>query len=173
MNQKEFSLAADLHASSLHSHAKQFTRDEDEAKDLVQDTLLKGIRFCHNFESGTNVKGWLYVIMRNTFLNDYRKKQKRDLLVNTEEDISSAQLLPSASKNGSENSFIMGDIQKALSSLDDDCRIPFQRYFEGYKYQEIADELSIPLGTVKTRIHQARLELKKFLRTYKDRGGMH
>ncbi|WP_316847312.1 sigma-70 family RNA polymerase sigma factor [Pedobacter psychrodurus] len=166
MNQNEFSLAANAHASSLHSHAMQFTKDPDEAKDLVQDTLLKGIRFCHNFDQGTNIKGWLYVIMRNTFINNYRSNKKRSETVTTEEEISSAQLLKSSSRNASESGFVISDIQRALNSIPPALSIPFQRYFEGYKYHEIAEELDIPLGTVKTRIHQARLELKKYLKNY-------
>lgn len=167
MDQLEFSHSADQHATSLHLHAMRFTKDEDEAKDLVQDTLLKGIRFCHNFDEGTNIKGWLYVIMRNTFINNYRKEQKRNELITTEEDISSAHLLKSSSKNASEGKFVMGDIQKALDSIHPNYSKPFQRYFEGYKYHEIAEELGIPIGTVKTHIHQARIELKKYLKNYK------
>lgn len=168
MNQKEFSLAANLYATSLHSHALQFTKDDDEAKDLVQDTLLKGIRFCHNFDQGTNVKGWLYVIMRNTFINNYRKIQRRNEFVSTEDEISNAQLLKSASRNSAEGSFVLSDIEKALNSVADVYRIPFQKYFEGFKYHEIAEELGLPLGTVKTHIYQARIELKKYLKNYKD-----
>jgi len=171
MNQNEFSLAANSYASALHSHALQFTKDPDEAKDLVQDTLLKGIRFCHNFDQGTNIKGWLYVIMRNTFINNYRSNKKRNETVTTEEEISSAQLLKSSSRNASESGFVINDIQRALNSISPSLSIPFQRYFEGYKYHEIAEELDIPLGTVKTRIHQARLELKKYLKNY--RGNYH
>jgi RNA polymerase sigma factor (sigma-70 family) len=172
MDQNEFSLAADRHASSLHSHAMRFTRDEDEAKDLVQDTLLKGIRFCNNFDQGTNIKGWLYVIMRNTFINNYRKEQKRQEVISTEEELSSTHLIKSAVRNASESTFLMGDIQKALDSIPNTYSIPFQRYFEGYKYEEISAELGIPLGTVKTHIHQARLLLKKYLKNYRDGSGI-
>jgi RNA polymerase sigma-70 factor (ECF subfamily) len=168
MDQKEFSLIADKHASALHSHAMKFTRDEDEAKDLVQDTLLKGIRFCANFDRGTNIRGWLYVIMRNTFINNYRKDQKKQTLIVQEEEITSPSLLKSSTRNTSGTTFMMEDIRRALASIPGAYSYPFQRYFEGYKYEEIAEELDIPLGTVKTRIHQARLMLKKYLRNYQD-----
>jgi len=171
MDKNEFSLAADRHSSSLHSHAMRFTRDQDEAKDLVQDTLLKGIRFCKNFDKGTNIKGWLYVIMRNTYINNYRKEQKKQELISTEEDLSSVHLLKSAARNASEAKFLMGDIQKALDSIPKSYSIPFQRYFEGYKYEEISTELGIPLGTVKTHIHQARIMLKKYLKNYRNSFG--
>ena len=146
----------------------RFTHDEDEAKDLVQDTLLKGVRFCHKFDDGTNVKAWLYVIMKNTYINNYRRDQKRQEVVQVEDDISSASLLPSASRNIAESTFVMGDIQKAMDSIPENYRIPFKRYFEGYKYDEIAAELNIPLGTVKTHIFNARLLLKKYLKKYQD-----
>jgi len=168
MDQNEFSLIADKHASALRSHAMKFTRDEDEAKDLVQDTLLKGIRFCANFERGTNIKGWLYVIMRNTFINNYRKDQKKQTLIVQEEEITSPSLIKSATRNSSGATFMMEDIRRALASVPEVYSYPFQRYFEGYKYEEISAELDIPLGTVKTRIHQARLLLKKYLKTYQD-----
>jgi len=77
MKQNEFIRVADKCTSALFSHAMRFTKDEDDAKDLVQDTLVKGIRFCEKFDNGTNVKGWLYVIMRNTFINNYYKEQKK------------------------------------------------------------------------------------------------
>ncbi|RBQ07824.1 sigma-70 family RNA polymerase sigma factor [Pedobacter miscanthi] len=168
MDQNEFSLIADKHASALHNHAMKFTHDEDEAKDLVQDTLLKGVRFCANFDSGTNVRGWLYVIMRNTFINNYRKDQKKQSLIVQEEELSSPRLMKSSTRNASGSTFMMEDIRKALASVPKAYSYPFQRYFEGYKYEEIAAELDIPLGTVKTHIHQARLMLKKYLKNYQD-----
>lgn len=168
MDQNEFSLIADKHASALHTHAMKFTRDEDEAKDLVQDTLLKGVRFCANFDRGTNIKGWLYVIMRNTFINNYRKDQKKQSLIVQEEELSSPSLMKTATRNASGSAFMMEDIRKALASLPETYSYPFQRYFEGYKNEEISAELNIPLGTVKTHIHQARLMLKKYLKNYQD-----
>ncbi|MEH3114589.1 RNA polymerase sigma factor [Pedobacter terrae] len=167
MNQNEFSRAADGHAIALLTHAMRFTHDEDDAKDLVQDTLIKGIRFCAKFDKGTNLRGWLYVIMRNTFINDYRKAQKRHSVISRDEDLSSPNLLKSSTKISSEGKFVMDDIQKALQSLPEQYRIPFQRYFEGYKYEEIAEERGIPLGTVKTHIHQARQILKTYLKQYR------
>ncbi|MNI61971.1 ECF RNA polymerase sigma factor SigR [compost metagenome] len=106
--------------------------------------------------------------MRNTFINNYYKEQKKQKLISTEDDLSSQNLLKSSSTNSAGLKFMMEDIQKAMNSLPDHYRIPFQRYFEGYKYDEIAKELGIPLGTVKTHIHQARIMLKKYLQQYRD-----
>lgn len=107
--------------------------------------------------------------MRNTFINDYRKAARRNALIDTSEDLSSYQLTKSAAQNQGENKFIMEDITKALRKLQPEYSSPFLRYFEGYKYQEIAEELGIPIGTVKTRIHMARQVLKGQLKVYSDK----
>jgi RNA polymerase sigma factor (sigma-70 family) len=169
MTAKEFSLHVSPHAKALYAHALKFTKDVEYANDLLQDTLVKALRFFKDFEEGTNIKGWLFVIMRNTFINEYRRRAKKMAVVTQEEEISSEHLMNSATSNLAEGHFAIGDIQKALSCLSDAYRIPFVRYVEGYKYEEIAQELSIPLGTVKTRIHQARETLKKKLVMYRSR----
>ena len=167
MKTATFSSMVTAHANQLHAHALNFTRDSEDANDLVQDTLIKALRFKEGFQEGSNFKGWLFVIMRNTFINDYRKTARKNSVITTEEEISSAHLTGSASKNAAEHKFAMQDIQNALNALPEAYRIPFVRYVEGYKYHEIADELEIPLGTVKTHIHQARQELKKKLKIYR------
>jgi len=166
MTQKEFSDTISFHSHSLRSHALNFTKDQEDANDLLQETLLKATRFVSKFEDGTNIKGWLFVIMKNTFINNYKKNQKiRDRTVQ-EEEITSANLHYSATTNGSVGSFAMQDINLALSMLPKKYAAPFIRYFEGYKYHEIADEMQLPLGTVKTYIHEARILLKKYLKQY-------
>jgi RNA polymerase sigma-70 factor (ECF subfamily) len=168
MTQKEFSETISLHTPSLRSHALNFTRDTEDANDLLQETLLKATRFVSKFEDGTNIKGWLFVIMKNTFINNYKKSLKtRDLTVQ-EEEITSANLHYSASTNSSVGSFILQDINLALAMLPEKYSVPFIRYFEGYKYHEIAEELQLPLGTVKTYIHEARILLKKYLKQYQS-----
>ncbi|WP_316797774.1 RNA polymerase sigma factor [Pedobacter frigidisoli] len=164
MTQQEFSETISLHAPSLRSHALNFTKNSEDANDLMQETLLKATRFASKFEGGTNMKGWLFVIMKNTFINNYKKNQKtRDTTVQ-EDEITSANLHYSATSNDSVGSFAMQDINVALAQLPQKYAVPFIRYFEGYKYHEIADEMKIPLGTVKTYIHEARILLKKNLK---------
>lgn len=155
--------------SCLESFAMKFTNDIEDANDLVQDTIIKAIRYHHMYQQGSNLKAWLYTIMRNTFINDYRKAARRNALIDTSEDLSSYQLTKSAAQNQGENKFIMEDITKALRKLQPEYSSPFLRYFEGYKYQEIAEELGIPIGTVKTRIHMARQVLKGQLKVYSDK----
>jgi RNA polymerase sigma factor (sigma-70 family) len=156
------------HQSCLEAFAFKFTGDLEDANDLVQDTIIKAIRHHALYKEGTNLRGWLYTIMRNTFINDYRRGAKRRALIDTSENLSSNQLYQSASGNLGESKFMMEDINKALGKLQPDYSVPFLKYFEGYKYHEIADELQIPIGTVKTRIHSARQVLKGQLKMYSE-----
>lgn len=155
------------HQSCLEKFAFSFTKDVENANDLVQDTLIKAIRYHHLYKAGTNLRGWLFTIMRNTFINDYRRDGRKNALIQTSDDLSSFQLKQSAAKNYGEGKFVMEDINKAMARLQPEYSGPFLRYFEGYKYHEIAEELSIPIGTVKTRIHMARQFLKNELKMYK------
>ncbi|GHE47756.1 RNA polymerase sigma factor [Sphingobacterium griseoflavum] len=168
MNKLEFNTLVTQQADSLKTYARNFTRDQDDANDLVQDTLLKAVTYFNNFKEGTNLKGWLYTIMKNTFINNYRRVIKTNSFITKEEEITNANLVVSASSNSGENKFVMDDINRALSTLSDDYYVPFSMYFEGYKYHEISDYLAIPIGTVKTRIHVARKAMKKTLHAYKS-----
>lgn len=154
------------HQDCLEQFALKFTKDVEDANDLVQDTIIKAIRYHKLYKEGTNFRGWLYTIMRNTFINSYRRGARRRAVIETSEDLSSYQLSSSADSNRGENKFVMEDINKALAKLQPEYSKPFLRYFEGYKYHEIAEELNIPIGTVKTRIHMARQVLKNQLKVY-------
>lgn len=167
MNKLEFNSLVIQHSDSLKSYARNFTRDNEDANDLVQETILKAITYFKNFREGTNLKGWLYTIMKNTFINNYRRTSKTNSLITKEEEISHANLVNSSSKNMGVNKFIMEDINIALGNLSKDYYAPFTMYFEGYKYHEISEELNIPIGTVKTRIHVARKAMKKTLSCYR------
>lgn len=154
------------HQSYLENFAMKFTADTEDANDLVQDTLIKAIRYHKLYREGTNLRGWLYTIMKNIFINDYRRSVRRRNIITVTDDLSAQQLKNSASINLGEGKFVMEDIHKAMEKLQPEYSIPFLKYFEGYKYQEIADELNIPIGTVKTRIHLARQILKFQLKMY-------
>ncbi len=166
MTNIEFSTLVTRQASSLKIYALRFTHDSDDANDLVQDTILKAITYFNKFKEGTNLKAWLYTIMKNTFINNYRRFVKINTFVTKTDEISSQQLFYSSTHNQGESKFIMDDIKTALSKLHQDYYVPFTMYFEGYKYHEIANQLTIPIGTVKTRIHVARKMLKRSLKVY-------
>lgn len=156
------------HQSCLEKFALNFTNDVENANDLVQDTIIKAIRYHHLYKTGTNLRGWLYTIMKNTFINEYRRDSRKNALIQTSDDLSSFQLKRSAATNSGENKFVMEDINRAMARLQPEYSGPFLRYFEGYKYHEIAEELNIPIGTVKTRIHMARQFLKGQLKMYNN-----
>jgi RNA polymerase sigma factor (sigma-70 family) len=166
MDSKTFNLNIFSHKDSLYSFAFSFTKDEEDANDLFQDTMLKAIHYSSKFKEGTNLKAWLYTIMRNTFINNYRKSSKTTKIMTVTDELTSDKLFLSATLNSSEGKFIMDDIYTALRSLQPEYYTPFIKYFEGFKYHEIAEELQIPIGTVKTRIHVARQLLKKQLSAY-------
>ncbi|RZK07608.1 MAG: RNA polymerase sigma factor [Flavobacterium sp.] len=138
MTSTQFTQVITQHNASLYNFAMKFTRNEDDANDLLQDTMMKAIKFFHKFEEGTNIKGWLYTIMRNTFINDYRRIVRNQAIITQEENISSANLMNSSTRNDSESSFAMADIKKALDKIPEVHSKPFVRYVEGYKYDEIA-----------------------------------
>lgn len=161
------SMVSPYHAK-LRAYALGFTNDEDNADDLLQDTLLKAFTYFGKFKPETNFRAWLFTIMKNTFINNYRRNARVQRVVSTEDEISSNQLMHSASRNYGELKFINDDISKALKTLPDNLYDPFMRYFEGYKYHEIAEEFNMPIGTVKTRIHYARMHLKKYLKVYEE-----
>lgn len=166
MTKIEFNTLVMRQASSLKMYALHFTHDSEDANDLVQDTLLKAITYYNKFRDGTNLKGWLYTIMKNTFINNYRKFIKVSAFITKSEEIPSSNLLFSSSKNQGESKFVMDDIKHALEKLPEEYYVPFIKYYEGHKYHEIADYIGIPIGTVKTRIHVARKLLKKSLKPY-------
>ena len=166
MTKIEFNTLVLRQAAPLRAYALHFTHDADDANDLVQDTILKAFTYYNKFKEGTNLKGWLYTIMKNTFINNYRRFIKISSFVIKSDEISSPNLVYSSATNQGEAKFVMEDIKKALDKLPADYYIPFTMYFEGHHYHEIADQLQIPIGTVKTRIHVARKLLKKSLKAY-------
>ena len=167
MNNNEFTYQLHNNQNALRSFAFNFTKDHEDANDLVQDTMLKAINYAEKFKEGTNFRGWLYTIMKNTFINNYRRTVKSQAIISVDEEIPSSKLQYSATNNMSEGKFVLEDIHKALNKLEPEYQVPFMKYFEGFKYHEIAEMLCIPIGTVKTRIHVARQLLKNNLKMYK------
>jgi RNA polymerase sigma factor (sigma-70 family) len=152
---------------SLRPAAMTLTRDADDARDLVQETLLKALTNKDKFKAGTNLKAWLYTIMRNTFINNYNKVTKRNTRIDNTDFFQYFNTNDTfITYNAGTATFVMADINQAIDGLNEDFRRPFMMYYIGYKYLEIAEKLQIPIGTVKNRIHIARKELKKLLQVY-------
>jgi RNA polymerase sigma-70 factor (ECF subfamily) len=167
MTALEFSYAITQSTKALKPFALRLTRDSDDAADLLQDTVVKAIIHKEKFSEGTNLKAWMYTIMKNTFITNYQKMVKRKTFIDTTENLHFINSTQFSTKNQGEQKFAMDDINKAVSSLDVAYKEPFMMYFHGYKYHEIAEKLLVPIGTVKNRIHLARKELKDVLKMYK------
>jgi RNA polymerase sigma-70 factor (ECF subfamily) len=148
----------------LRPFAFNLTHSMEESEDLIQDTFYRAIANKDKFSEGTNIKAWLFTIMKNIFINNYRKNQKKNVITDTSDN---QYLLNSTKKvehNGSEVNFLAADIEKAMQEVSADFTEPFMMYFNGFKYQEIAEQLNLPLGTVKSRIFFARKELQNRLK---------
>lgn len=161
------------HIRSMYNFAHRLTLDEDDAKDLVQDTYLKAYRFIESFQKGTNAKAWLFRILKNSFINDYRKKIKEPSKVDYQEvesyynsDEVDRQITPDLRVDALKD-MIGDEISNALNALDVDFRtVIILCDLEGFKYEEMAKILDIPIGTVRSRLHRARNLLKEKLSEY-------
>jgi RNA polymerase sigma factor (sigma-70 family) len=163
MSAIEFNQVIINNAEYLKPFAITLTRDNETAKDLLQETMFRALANREKYNAGTNIKAWLYTIMRNIFINDYRRKAKQNtILDNSINDflLNSNQL---SVVNAAESNLKMKEIQQAVYQLPDIFKNPFMLYFDGYKYNEIAALLKEPLGTIKSRIHFARKLLKEQL----------
>lgn len=144
----------------LHSFAYNLTKNTEDAKDLYQETSFRALTNREKFRPGTNFKAWLFTIMKNIFINNYRKKMRANTIMDSTDNdyyINSGNVVIS---NKAESNIMMDELTAMIDGMEDGIRIPFMMHYEGFKYQEIADKLELPLGTVKSRIFFARKEMK-------------
>ena len=162
MSTAEFTLFLSENSDFLRPFAINLTKDHESAKDLYQETLFRALSNKDKYNVGTNIKAWLYTIMRNIFINQYRRRQKsgsifdhskEDFVMNNTTD---GQVYPM-------NLLIEKEVNKQISNLEREYKEPFEMHFQGFKYKEIADKLGIPIGTVKSRIFIARKKLMEYL----------
>ncbi|MEY5049261.1 MAG: polymerase, sigma subunit, family [Bacteroidota bacterium] len=158
---------------SLYNFAFRLTFDEDDARDLVQDTYFKAYRFFDSFEKGTNAKAWMFRILKNTFINEYRRKSKEPNKVDYQEveqyynsdDIDEP--ITNDLRVESMREMIGDEVARALNAIDVDFRaIIILCDLEGFSYEEMSKILNIPIGTVRSRLHRARQLLKVKLADY-------
>ncbi|TRX48597.1 RNA polymerase sigma factor [Fulvivirga sp. M361] len=156
---------ASLHGT-LQLFTKRFTNNQEESEDLIQDTILKALTYRDKFKQNTNLKGWLYTIMRNVFINNYRKMQRARTTLDDTKDSYYLHVPDTHTFSTPDGSYEYKDITKCVNEIRADLLVPFKLRTEGYKYHEIADKLNVPIGTVKNRIFHARKEIQKKLVAY-------
>ena len=152
--------------SNLLNFAYLLTNNRDDAYDLLQDTTLKALDNEEKYVDNVNFKGWVFTIMRNIFINNYRKVVRSATIIDQTEDLYHLNLPQDSGIDTPEGSVAVKEITEAINSFSDDYRIPFSMHVAGYKYNEIADKMDLPLGTVKSRIFFARQKLQGMLVDY-------
>ncbi len=167
MTTLEFSYSLSQMSKSLKPFALRLTKDLDDANDLLQDTVLKAYTNRDKFADGTNLKAWLYTIMKNTFITNYQRMVRRATFVDTTDNLHYINSGDALIENGAYGDFTLEDIHRSIDNLSEVYSQPFMMYFRGFKYHEIADKLDLPIGTVKNRIHIARKLLKDDLKVYR------
>ena len=150
----------------LQGFTRRFTNDRDESLDLVQDTILKALTYRDKFRDDTNLKGWLFTIMRNTFINNYRKNQRARTTQDSSKDLYFLNVEDEHTFNRPQESMEFKEIWRNVNDIKDQLIIPFKMHTTRYKYHEIAEHLDLPIGTVKNRIFHARKEIQKKLQGY-------
>jgi RNA polymerase sigma-70 factor (ECF subfamily) len=166
MSTTEFNQMLVSNADFLKPFAINLTRDTEAANDLYQETLYKALANREKYNVGTNIKAWLFTIMRNIFINNYRRKAKQKTIFDNSSNDFLLNQKQATISNAAEGSLRMKEIQEAIQQLPEIFKTPFLLYFDGYKYNEIAEALNEPLGTIKSRIHFARKLLKEQLSRY-------
>jgi len=152
----------------LEYFALSLTKNREDAQDLLQETMVKAIRYQDKYQPNTNMKAWLHTIMKNTFINQYRKMKRANTVITTKDNVDVLDFVPAATEYTPESVRATKEINKVIDALDDNTRIPFTMHLKGYKYKEIAEHLSIPIGTVKSRIYFAKQSLMKDLKDYRN-----
>ena len=153
--------------SNLLNFAYQLTTNREAAQDLVQDTTLKVLDNESKYVDNVNFKGWVFTIMRNIFINNYRRSARENTIVDTTEDLYYLSQPQDAGYETPEGAFAANEISTILAGFPADYRQPFSMHVAGYKYEEIAAALKMPLGTVKSRIFFTRKRLREILKDYR------
>jgi RNA polymerase sigma factor (sigma-70 family) len=166
MTTLEFGYLLQQYEQKLKLYALKLTANLDDSQDLVQETMLKALKYKSKFSEGTNFSAWMHTIMKNTFINQYRRKKKRLVTTDATENQMYINNSRYISDYPSDHLTLHKEIKHTVEQLDHKYKEPFQLHFDGYKYQEIAEQLHLPVGTVKSRIFTARNLLSMQLSAY-------
>lgn len=150
----------------LFRFALSLTGNNDDAKDLVQDTFLKAIKYLNKYEPETNFKAWTYTILKNTFINNYRQGKKHKLFNNYTKNEMSKRLPNALYACNPDSIYATKELTNTIESLDDNLKLPFKMHYQGFRYKEIAETLDLNIGTVKSRIFLTRKKLMEQLYEY-------
>ena len=153
--------------SNLLNFAYMLTSNRDDAYDLLQDTTLKALDNQEKYVDNTNFKGWVFTIMRNIFINNYRRNVRSATIIDQTEDLYHLNISQDSGISAPEGTYSVAEITKAINSFSDEYRIPFSMHVAGYKYNEIAEKMELPLGTIKSRIFFARKKLQTLFADYR------
>lgn len=153
--------------NNMRNFAFSLTLDRDDAEDLLQDTTLKVLDNKEKFKDNVNFKGWVLTIMKNIFINNYRKIVRNQTVVDKTEDLYHLNLPQNSGFDTPEGAFAFDEITNKIEAFADEYRIPFSMHVQGFKYEEIAQTMNLPIGTVKSRIFLARKRLQEQLKDYK------
>lgn len=153
--------------ANMLNFAYMLTSDREDAADLMQDTMLKVLDNADKFTDNSNFKGWVFTIMRNIFINNYRRGVRTATIVDTTDNLYHLNLSQDSGIDSPEDSYSASEIHDAINSFSEEYRVPFSMHVAGYKYNEIADHLGLPLGTVKSRIFMARKRLQERFADYR------
>lgn len=153
--------------SNMRHFAYSLTLNRDDAEDLLQDTTLKVLDNQDKFAENVNFKGWVLTIMKNIFINNYRKIVRNQTIIDKTEDFHLLNLPQNSGFDSPEGSYAIGEISNSIDAFPDEYRIPFSMHIQGFKYEEIAQTMNLPIGTVKSRIFLARKRLQEQLRDYR------
>lgn len=163
MTNQEFNAKTQELNNLLFAFALRLTRSRQDAEDLMQETKIKAYKYRENFAPGTNFKSWISTIMRNTFINQYRKAKTRRHLNQPTTEVTENIISKNIVANSGEQNLRMQEMKRMMNSIGEIYSVPFMMFFNGYEYQEIARNLNIPIGTVKSRIFSARVKMKAIL----------
>ena len=154
---------------NMMNFALMLTANRDDAQDLMQDTTLKVLDNQEKFVDNINFKGWVLTVMRNIFINNYHKIVRTQTVVDQGVDLYNLDVVNDSGFDSPDGAYQIQEITKAINGLNNELKVPFSMFLSGYKYNEIADKLDVPLGTVKSRIFFARQELQKVLKRFSSR----
>ena len=151
---------------NLLNFAYTLTSNRDDAHDLLQDTTLKALDNQDKYVDNVNFKGWVFTIMRNIFINNYRKIIRNQTIIDQTEELYHLNLPQDSGIETPEGAYTINEIIKCIDAFADDYRVPFSMHISGFKYHEIAEKMNLPIGTVKSRIFFARKRLQETLQDY-------